>query len=101
MESLTPLLNNRDTAGEFDPKAHGYSGTPPVHERRMKSKINIPNYTGPVNISLPSDNVSTDNRILQASQQLSSEFPFNLDFNSGNTIGIGGFSGFFLTDYAK
>ncbi|KAF8808842.1 aryl-alcohol oxidase-like protein [Phlegmacium glaucopus] len=69
IETLTQPLNNRDTTGEFNPTVHGK--------------------TGPVNTSLPSENVSTDNRVLQASQQLSSEFPFNLDYNSGNTIGIG------------
>ena len=45
--------------------------------------------TGPVNISLPAQVIGTDNRVLQATQQLSSEFPFNIDYNSGDTIGIG------------
>ena len=45
--------------------------------------------TGPVNISLPAQLIGTDNRVLQATQQLSSEFPFNIDYNSGDTIGIG------------
>ncbi|KAF8797579.1 aryl-alcohol oxidase-like protein [Phlegmacium glaucopus] len=69
MERITQPVDNRNTAGEFNPSVHGTSG--------------------PVNTSLPAQLVSTDNIILQASQQLSSEFPFNLDFNSGNTIGIG------------
>ena len=38
--------------------------------------------------SLPAQLIGTDSRVLQATQQLSSEFPFNLDVNSGNTIGI-------------
>ena len=29
MERLTPTVNKRDIAGEFNPKAHGYSGTSP------------------------------------------------------------------------
>lgn len=45
--------------------------------------------TGPVNTSLPAEAIGTDNRVLKATQQLSSEFPFNLDYDSGNTIGIG------------
>jgi hypothetical protein len=45
--------------------------------------------TGPLDTSLPAQMIETDNRVLQATQQLSSEFPFNLDFNSGDTIGIG------------
>lgn len=50
--------------------------------------------TGPVNTSLPALVIGTDNRVLQATQQLSSDFPFNLDSNSGNTIGIGKVLGF-------
>ena len=38
--------------------------------------------------SLPAEKLSTDDIVLQASQQLSSEFPYNVDSNSGNTIGI-------------
>ena len=45
--------------------------------------------TGPMNTSLPAEIIGTDNRVSKATQQLSSEFPFNLDFDSGNTIGIG------------
>ena len=45
--------------------------------------------TGPVNTSLPADTLSPDNRVLQATQQLSSNFPFNVDYNSGETIGLG------------
>ena len=45
--------------------------------------------TGPVDTSLPAHIIGTDHRVLQATQQLSSEFPFNLDQNSGNTIGVG------------
>lgn len=41
-----------------------------------------------MNTSLPAQTIGTDNRVLQATRQLSSEFPFNLDYNSGNTIGI-------------
>ena len=44
---------------------------------------------GPVDTSLPAETIPTDNLVLQTSKLLSSEFPFNLDYNSGNTIGIG------------
>ena len=54
-------------------------------------------YIGPVNTSLPAHRVSTDSRVLKASKELSSQFPFNLDYNSGNTIGIGkSFPGIYL-----
>ncbi|KAF8797716.1 hypothetical protein BYT27DRAFT_7125001 [Phlegmacium glaucopus] len=69
MRSLTPPVDNRNTAGEIDPNVHGKSG--------------------PSNTSLAAQQVSTDNLVLQGSQQLSSEFSFKLDYNSGNTICIG------------
>jgi hypothetical protein len=43
---------------------------------------------GPVGTSVAGLRLPTDDRILGASAELSSEFPFNGDPNSGNTIGI-------------
>lgn len=36
--------------------------------------------------------MSTDSRVLNASAQLSDEFPFNLDVNSGNPLGLSKFN---------
>lgn len=44
---------------------------------------------GPVGVSLTGHLLPTDDRVLDTSAQLSREFPFNLDSNSGNTIGVG------------
>ena len=46
-------------------------------------------YSGPLGISLPGVGRPTDDLVLNATAQLSDEFPFNLDFNSGDTIGVG------------
>ena len=43
---------------------------------------------GVVNISVPGEPLAIDPRGLNASRQLSKEFPFNLDYNSGDTIGF-------------
>ncbi|THH18790.1 hypothetical protein EW146_g2256 [Bondarzewia mesenterica] len=68
MEKLTPPADHHNTVGEIDPRLHGTSG--------------------PVGFSLPGHLLPTDDRVLNASAELSDDFPFNLDFNSGNTIGI-------------
>ncbi len=44
---------------------------------------------GPVHASVPAFHVSTDGRVLNATQELADEFPFNRDMNSGDPIGIG------------
>ena len=44
---------------------------------------------GVVNISVPGVPLPIDPRGINASQQLSTQFPFNLDYNSGDTIGFG------------
>jgi hypothetical protein len=40
-------------------------------------------------VSLPGFPHVTDARVIQTTADLSDEFPFNLDMNSGDTIGIG------------
>ncbi|KAK0199342.1 alcohol oxidase [Desarmillaria ectypa] len=54
---------------EFDPKVHSFHG------------IN--------SVSLPGYPRGTDGRVIQATKELPSEFPFNLDYNSGYQLGIG------------
>ena len=54
---------------------------------------NLSSLLGPVRTSLPGVLQPTDVLVLNASAQLADAFPFNLDYNSGNTIGIGTLSG--------
>ena len=44
---------------------------------------------GPVNISLAAVPFPTDQHVIATTQELSEEFPFNLEPNSGDPIGIG------------
>ena len=78
MERLTQPLNHRNTIGEINPKVHGMFGTPslPFESGIVQTWLCI----GPLDTSLPADKISTDDIVLEASQQLSSEFPFNLDY---------------------
>ncbi|KAG7089809.1 hypothetical protein E1B28_011458 [Marasmius oreades] len=67
-ETLSPAADGHNITGQVDPKFHGTSG--------------------PVLTSLPGNTSVLDSRILETTSQLS-EFPFNLDMNSGNPLGIG------------
>ncbi|KAG5638849.1 hypothetical protein H0H81_009400 [Sphagnurus paluster] len=67
-EKWTIPADKHDTKGQFDPAVHGYRGI-----------------TG---VSLPGFTYAFDNRVIRATSELQ-EFPFNLDMNSGNQIGIG------------
>ncbi|KAF7440035.1 hypothetical protein PC9H_000376 [Pleurotus ostreatus] len=67
-ELWSPPSSNRPTDGEFDPSVHGRHGV--------------------VEASLPSDLQPIDDRVLQTTRE-NSEFPFNLDLNSGHHLGIG------------
>ncbi|KAG6919213.1 hypothetical protein DXG01_008005 [Tephrocybe rancida] len=68
-EKWTEPADHHDTTGQFDPAVHGFHG------------VNA--------VSLPGFIYSFDHRVIQATSELSKEFPFNLDMNSGNQIGIG------------
>ncbi|KAJ7641333.1 aryl-alcohol oxidase precursor [Roridomyces roridus] len=61
--------DNHSTAGEYDPKVHSVSGV---------NSVTLPGYPQPI-----------DNMLLQTTKELPSEFPFNLDMNSGNPLGVG------------
>lgn len=70
-ERFTPPadLHNIIITGQFDPSVHGYDGITPV--------------------SLPGFPQATNDMVLKTTQQLPDEFPSNIDFNSGNPLGIG------------
>ncbi|KAG6867838.1 hypothetical protein C0993_010411 [Termitomyces sp. T159_Od127] len=68
-ERWTPPADNHNTTGQFNPDVHGFNG------------INA--------VSLSGFPHSIDSRVIQTTSQLSEEFPFNLDTNSGNPLGVG------------
>ncbi|KAI3595834.1 aryl-alcohol oxidase [Moniliophthora roreri] len=68
-EIVTPPADGHDTSEQYDPRFHGTKGINPD---------SLPGFPTPI-----------DDRILAATQELSDEFPFNLDYNSGYHLGIG------------
>ncbi|RPD70661.1 alcohol oxidase [Lentinus tigrinus ALCF2SS1-7] len=68
-EHLVPPTDGHTTAGEIDPRIHSQHGY--------------------VNITLPNAEFPSDSHVITATQDLPAEFPFNLDSNSGNPIGLG------------
>ncbi len=70
IETLVSSPDGHDTTGEVNPVVHGSNG--------------------PVKISVQ-DTTPLDSRIFNTTTQLA-EFPFNQDMNSGNPLGIGGYS---------
>ncbi|KAI0720537.1 alcohol oxidase [Cerioporus squamosus] len=68
VDNMTAPTDGHNTTGQFNPALHNTSGV--------------------VDISVPGVSLAIDQRGLNASQELSSEFPFNLDYNSGDTIGF-------------
>ncbi|KAI0768341.1 aryl-alcohol-oxidase from pleurotus Eryingii [Trametes elegans] len=69
LENLVPPVDGHDTTGAVNPSVHGT--------------------TGPLNISLPGAPFPADPHVVQTTQELPGEFPFNEDMNAGNPIGIG------------
>ncbi|KAG6917144.1 hypothetical protein DXG01_003657 [Tephrocybe rancida] len=68
-ERWTAPADNHNTSGQFDPSVHGFNG------------INAVSLTGyPLNI---------DPLFIQTTKDLPDEFPFNLDTNSGDPLGLG------------
>ncbi|OBZ73918.1 Pyranose dehydrogenase 1, partial [Grifola frondosa] len=68
-ETLVTSTDNHNTSGQVNPAVHGTSG--------------------PVKISIPGVTTTVDTRVFNTTNELPDEFPFNLDMNSGNPIGIG------------
>ncbi|KAH9044875.1 aryl-alcohol-oxidase from pleurotus Eryingii [Lactarius hengduanensis] len=73
IEKLVPPADDHDTTGQIDPRIHGTSG--------------------PVEISVQGFRADLDSRacarVLKAAARLTRDFPFNIDMNSGNPLGIG------------
>ncbi|KAK0460531.1 alcohol oxidase [Desarmillaria tabescens] len=68
-ERFVAPADHHNTSGEYDPAVHSFDG------------INF--------VSLPGYPRGTDGRVIQVTEELPCEFPFNLDYNSGYQLGIG------------
>ncbi|KAJ7761112.1 aryl-alcohol oxidase precursor [Mycena metata] len=66
-EHFNQPVDHHNTAGQFDPAVHGFDG------------INA--------VTLASYANDFDSQVFEVTKELESEFPFNLDMNSGNPIG--------------
>lgn len=66
-ERLVPSSDGHDTRGQVDSRAHGY---------------------GPLSVSLPGLKNMLDEHVFQTTREVA-DYKFNLDMNSGDTIGIG------------
>ncbi|KAF9457988.1 aryl-alcohol oxidase precursor [Collybia nuda] len=73
IEKLVPPADNHSTAGQLDPSVHSLNGA--------------------ISVSLPGFPTALDDRIMATTRELPAEFPFNLDMNDGNVLGIGWFQG--------
>ncbi|KAG2107386.1 aryl-alcohol oxidase-like protein [Suillus discolor] len=68
-EHLVPPTDNRSVVGEVDPSVHGKKG--------------------PVQVSLGGFVSGVDRRVIDTTRELDCEFPYNVDMNSGYTLGLG------------
>ncbi|KAK0493179.1 aryl-alcohol oxidase precursor [Armillaria luteobubalina] len=68
-ERFVAPADRHNITGEFDPEVHGFDG------------INL--------VTLPGYPRTIDGRVIQTTGELPDDFPFNLDSNSGNHLGIG------------
>ncbi|KAJ6480398.1 aryl-alcohol oxidase [Mycena sanguinolenta] len=68
-EKFVASADGHNTTGQYDPTLHST--------------------TGMVSISLPGYPHPFDSRIVETTQELSEDWPFNLDMNSGSMLGIG------------
>ncbi|KAG6847347.1 hypothetical protein H0H93_008725, partial [Arthromyces matolae] len=68
-EIWTQPADHHNTTGEFNPSVHGFNGTNAV--------------------SLAGYPQGTSSRIIQTTQELADQFPFNEDMNSGKPLGLG------------
>ena len=67
-ERLVKTQNGLFAFGKVNPLAHGL---------------------GPVQVSLSGSPIPLDERVLDAAEELSDEYPYNVDMNSGDEIGLG------------
>ncbi|KAK0450400.1 aryl-alcohol oxidase precursor [Desarmillaria tabescens] len=68
-EHWTPPTDNHDTSGQFNPAVHGFHGI---------NSVSLAGFPSPI-----------QDRVIQVTKELSDEFPFNLDYNSGFQLGVG------------
>ncbi|EPQ59001.1 alcohol oxidase [Gloeophyllum trabeum ATCC 11539] len=68
-EKLTPPADGHNTSGQITPSLHGKNG--------------------PLEISVYGYANELDDKVVQTTKELSSDFPYNQDQNSGNPLGIG------------
>ncbi|KAG6810502.1 hypothetical protein H0H92_011599, partial [Tricholoma furcatifolium] len=68
-EVWTAPVDNHNTTGQFNPAFHGFNGT--------------------LSVSLAGYPEATSPRIIQTTQELPEDFPFNEDMNSGAPLGVG------------
>ncbi|KAJ6625736.1 aryl-alcohol-oxidase from pleurotus Eryingii [Mycena sp. CBHHK59/15] len=68
-ERFSPPADHHDTTGQFNPAVHGFDGI---------NTVSLAGFPYP----------EIDSRVIQTTKELS-EFPFNLDMNSGYQLGIG------------
>ncbi|KAJ7220528.1 aryl-alcohol oxidase [Mycena pura] len=68
-ERFVPPADHHNTAGQFNPKVHGFDG------------VN--------SVTLSGWQYSSDPRVMEAITQTNGEFPFNEDMNSGFQLGFG------------
>ncbi|KAJ7112070.1 alcohol oxidase [Mycena crocata] len=68
-EKWSPPADNHDTTGQFTPSVHGTNG--PIG-------VSLSGYSWP----------EFEKKIIETTQQLPNDFPYNQDVNSGNPLGI-------------
>ncbi|KAJ7214512.1 aryl-alcohol oxidase [Mycena pura] len=71
-EKWTPPADNHDTRGEFNPAVHSTHGI---------NSVSLSGSRWPI----------FENQVIQTTRELPEEFPFNLDYNSGEPLGVGWF----------
>ncbi|KAJ7937947.1 GMC oxidoreductase-domain-containing protein [Mycena leptocephala] len=67
-EHWTPPVDNHNQTGQFNPAVHGFHGI---------NAVSLPGFLLPVDVM-----------VQQVTQELSDEFPFNLDYNSGYPLSV-------------
>ncbi|KAJ7801490.1 hypothetical protein B0H13DRAFT_2297408 [Mycena leptocephala] len=81
-EKWTPPADNHDTRGEFNPAVHSTYGI---------NSVSLSGSRWPI----------FENQVIQTTREFPEEFPFNLDYNSGEPLGVGYKVGFNLRSVAE
>ena len=88
VDNMTAPTDGHNTTGQFNPALHKANGNWNTASYRSENIAHAELLLGVVDISVPGVSLAIDPRGLNASQELPQEFPFNLDYNSGDTIGF-------------